>query len=161
MLVDAAGSVTNTRLVDAEQGQAYEIKAVDGPQQQQIFRFCRLQRARDTAATITFRLHLPPLIWLERWPEPVAVDSFFPRISKFRSKLSRRFMCSDGQPYIWTRKLRETEEWTCTNGRDYHVAYYALPSEVHPKPILFIDESFKHLDIQLIATLYAARLIHE
>jgi len=161
MLIDSTGSRANTRLVDAEQGQSYEVRAEDGPQQQRMVRFYRHQRPRDPAAGVTFRLHAATLIWMEGWHESVAVDAFFPRISKFRSKLSRSFVSSDGQPYVWTRKLRETEEWTCTNRRDYHVAYYTPPSEVHEKPILFIDESFKHLDIELIATLYTARLLHE
>jgi len=160
VLLDSTGSRANTRLVDNEQGQCYDIRAADGSQQQRIIRFYRNRRP-EPAAAITFRLHAPPLISFEKWEEPQLIDTFLPRISLYKNKLSRCFVAKDGQTYTWTRNLKENEEWTCTNKRDYHVAYYSLPSEVHPKPYLFIDESFTHLDLELIAALYAARLLHE
>jgi hypothetical protein len=83
ILLDATGSRANTRLVDNEQGQSYDIRSADGSQQSRIIRFFRNRRP-EPAAYITFRLHAPPLIHFEKWEESQAVDTFLPRATIYK-----------------------------------------------------------------------------
>ncbi|KAJ7597626.1 hypothetical protein C8J56DRAFT_920548 [Mycena floridula] len=78
---------------------------------------------------------------------------------------SRKFIASDGQEYLWSWRIQDNQEWTCTNGSGYLVAYYSLklPSEPHYEGssgcTLTIDESFGHLAHEMLATLMIMRHI--
>lgn len=77
----------------------------------------------------------------------------------------RRFFASDGNEYRWGWRLAEGDEWTCTNSKGEIISNYNLKSPGEPTYVhssgcmLTVDESFRHLAVEMLATVMIMRHI--
>ncbi|KAF8983185.1 hypothetical protein BDQ17DRAFT_1502044 [Cyathus striatus] len=89
----------------------------------------------------------------------VPMNDYLAKSSLLGSSRDRKFVASDNQEYRWRWRQTNDQEWTCTNSRNYLVAYYSLKLPVEPEHrgssgcMLTIDEPFQYLAPELLASL--------
>ncbi|KAF7312955.1 hypothetical protein MKEN_00980100 [Mycena kentingensis (nom. inval.)] len=78
---------------------------------------------------------------------------------------TRRFVANDGQPYLWSRRIKPNQEFTCTNTTGHVIASYSLKAPGEPEYpdssgcILEIEEQFGWLASEIVASLWIMRHI--
>ncbi|KAJ8597445.1 hypothetical protein M405DRAFT_453827 [Rhizopogon salebrosus TDB-379] len=88
------------------------------------------------------------------------VDSPAPGSTK-----TRKFVGSDGHVYRWSWRSANSEEWTCTNTSNHHVASYSLKVPGEPEYngssgcVLTVEEAYPHLAAEMLASLTIMRHI--
>ncbi|TFK44036.1 hypothetical protein BDQ12DRAFT_640450 [Crucibulum laeve] len=95
----------------------------------------------------------------------IPMKKYLTKTSTLGSSKDRKFVASDGQEYRWRWRYKEDQEWTCTNGRDYLIAYYNLKPAGEPEYensagcMLTVEEPYGNLAGDMLASLMIMRHI--
>ncbi|KII89241.1 hypothetical protein PLICRDRAFT_175456 [Plicaturopsis crispa FD-325 SS-3] len=94
------------------------------------------------------------------------IHRYLRKTSMFGSSLSRKFQASDGREYRWCRKITEGQEWSCISADNHNIAHYDfkpphVPAFGSSGNMLTIQEPFKYLTVELLASLTMMRHIEQ
>ncbi|KAF9456047.1 hypothetical protein BDZ94DRAFT_1178601 [Collybia nuda] len=90
---------------------------------------------------------------------------YLSKISSLRSSKSRKFIASDNQEYRWGWRVKDDQEWTCTNSHGCLIAYYNLKTPGEPEYVdssgcmLTVEQQYGHLAPEMLASLMIMRHI--
>lgn len=93
------------------------------------------------------------------------MKKYLTKVSSLGSTKSRKFCGTDGQEYRWDWRVKDDQEWTCTNARGYLVAYYNLKTPGEPDYpsssgcMLTVEQPYAQLVPEMLASLMIMRHI--
>ncbi|KAF8224609.1 hypothetical protein L208DRAFT_475661 [Tricholoma matsutake] len=93
------------------------------------------------------------------------MKKYLTKLSPFGSSKVRKFLASDGQEYRWSWRIKDHQEWTCTNNRGYLIAYYSLKTPGEPEYVnssgcmLTVEQQYAPLVPEMLASVMIMRNI--